>query len=286
MAIAVFLIVAFGSSWAIAWGLQATGGPEAAGAMTALWFLAFMFGPAIGALVAAGLFDRDRFLQALSLRPIRWKAVIVWVLLGWAIAIVLVIAALGVTLLVLGQPPADAAARLAEQVQAQGVELPMSAEALLWLTILVNVPIGIVINTILITANEELGWRGWLQPRLKRLGFWPVSIVIGVIWGLWHAPIILMGHNYPGMGWTGVGLMVVFTTLVSPYYTLVRERSGHVVPAGALHGAMNATAAVGILFTPETGWPWNGLVGAAGFAVMFAGWALIALYRRSKPVVG
>ncbi|MFW5661738.1 MAG: CPBP family intramembrane glutamic endopeptidase [Oceanicaulis sp.] len=283
MPIVVFLALAFGFSWAIALGLQQAGGFAGAGPTLAVWLIAYMFGPAVGAVGASLIFDRSRFLDALSLTPIRWRAVIVWTVLAWAIGIVLVAAALGASLIGLGEGPADASARLMAQVEAAGVtDLPMSAEAFLLVTLFVNVPIGIVINTVLITLNEELGWRGWLQPRLSELGFWPASIVVGVIWGLWHAPIVLMGHNYPGMGWTGVALMVGFTTLLSPYHALVRERSGHVVPAGALHGTVNGVAALGILFSPVMTWPWNGLLGYGGFAAMAAGWVAIWLYRARR----
>ncbi|MGJ3233269.1 MAG: CPBP family glutamic-type intramembrane protease [Oceanicaulis sp.] len=284
MAVAVYLIVAFSFSWAIALLLHQAGGFAGAGAGTTLYLLAFMFGPAVGALVAAGLFDRSRFLAALSLRPWRWRPVIVWTLIGWSVAVGLCVAGLAATLAVSGAAPADAAARLVETAQAAGVaELPLSPEALLMLTLLVNVPIGIVINTVLITANEELGWRGWLQPRLAGLGFWPSAIVIGLIWGVWHAPIILMGHNYPGMGWIGVALMCAFTTGLTPYIALMRERSGHVVPAGAFHGALNAVAGVTLLFAPDPSWPHNGLLGAAGLAVLYLGWIGVALYRKQIP---
>ncbi len=139
-----------------------------------------------------------------------------------------------------------------------------------------------MLNTLLITANEELGWRGWLQPRLTHLGFWPMVLVTGVIWGVWHAPVVWMGHNYPGMGWTGVALMVVFTLGLTPYVAVVRERSDHVLPAGAFHGAMNAVAGVTLLFAPEPSWPTNGILGVAGIAVLYAGWIGVALLRRDR----
>jgi membrane protease YdiL (CAAX protease family) len=251
--------------------------------MATVYLVAFMFGPAVGAVTCSLAFDRGRRLEALSLWPIRWKKVLAWTLVGWALAAGLCILGLAATLLTSGAPPADAAARLAESVRAAGVEeLPLPAETLLLLTVTVNVPVGIVLNTLLITANEELGWRGWLQPRLAHLGFWPMVLLTGVIWGVWHAPVVWMGHNYPGMGWTGVALMVVFTLGLTPYVALTRERSGHVLPAGAFHGAMNAVAGVTLLFAPDPTWPTNGILGAAGFAVLYAGWIGVALVRRDR----
>ncbi|MEQ8405466.1 MAG: CPBP family intramembrane glutamic endopeptidase [Oceanicaulis sp.] len=284
MAIAVYLIVSFAFSWSIALLLHQAGGFAGTGQMAAAYLFAFMFGPAVGALAAAGLFDRSRFWAALSLRPWRWRPVIVWTLIAWVLGIGLCAAGLAVTLMVSGEAPADAAERLVATARAAGVEdLPLSADMLLLITLLVNVPVGIVINTVLITANEELGWRGWLQPRLAGLGFWPSALVIGLIWGVWHAPIVLMGHNYPGLGWIGVALMCVFTTGLTPYIALIRERSANVVPAGAFHGAVNAVAGVTLLFAPDPSWPNNGLLGAAGLSVLYLGWIGVALYRKKNP---
>ena len=51
---------------------------------------------------------------------------------------------------------------------------------------------------------------------------------------------------------------------------------------GALHGAVNAVAGVTLLFAPDPAWPNNGVLGAAGLALLYAGWIGVALYRRSK----
>ena len=50
-----------------------------------------------------------------------------------------------------------------------------------------------------------------LQRELAELGLWKSSWVIGVIWGFWHAPLILQGHNYPQHPWAGVFMMTVMT---------------------------------------------------------------------------
>lgn len=285
MPIAVYLVVTFGFSWGIAWLLHLAGGLSGAGPMATVYLVIVMFGPAVGAVTSTVLFDGGRRLRALSLWPVRWKQVLAWTLIGWVVATALCAFGLAATLLTSGAPVADASERLAESVRAAGLdELPLPAETLLLLTLTVNLPFGIVFNTVLITFNEELGWRGWLQPRLAHLGFWPMVLLTGVIWGVWHAPVVWMGHNYPGMGWTGVALMVVFTVGLTPYVALVRERSGHVLPAGAFHGAMNSVAGVTLLFAPNPSWPTNGILGAAGFVLLYAGWIGVALVRRRESV--
>jgi len=162
--VAVFLTVTFAFSWTIAAALHQAGGLAGAGPIAAVYVVAFMFGPAVGALAATVLFDRARPLTALSLRPIRWRAVILWSLIGWLLAVLLCVGGLAATLLVGADAPVVAAMRLAEAARAAGVDsLPFSPRTLLLITLLVNVPVGIVINTVLLTINEELGWRGWLQ---------------------------------------------------------------------------------------------------------------------------
>lgn len=285
-AIGVFLVVSFGVSWAIGAWLHSEGGLAGAGAFSTLYMTGFMFGPAIGAIVATALFDRNRFLTALGFRPGRAGPVVIWTVWGWLVPVALAALASIVTLVLTRSEPADAAAALAAVVEASGQEVPMSPEMLLTLQLAIGVPVGILINTVLLTISEELGWRGWLQPRLSGLGFWVQSLVIGVIWGVWHAPLILMGYNYPGLGWTGVAVMTLFTVLLTPYLALARERGGGVYAAGAFHGSINAVAGVGLIFLPDQNWPWNGLLGLGGFAVLAAGLVPIALYRQARTRPG
>lgn len=280
--VAVFLVIAFGISWAIAYAMHSQGGFAGVGMMAAAYLTAMMFGPAIAAVITALIFDRGRALAALGFKPGAFGPVAIWTVWGWVLPVVLAAAASLLTLVLTQAEPADAAARMAEAVLAAGQEMPMPAETLLLVQLAIGVPVGILVNTVLLTLSEELGWRGWLQPRLAPLGFWKAALVSGVIWGLWHAPIILMGYNYPGLGWTGVAAMTGFTVLMTPYLALLRERGGGVYAAGAFHGSLNAVAGVGLLYLPDPVWPWNGLLGLGGFAVLAAGWVPIALYRGMK----
>ena len=57
-----------------------------------------------------------------------------------------------------------------------------------------------------VAFGEEVGWRGWLLTSLRPLGTWPALIIVGVIWGLWHAPLILLGYNFARPDITGPGV--------------------------------------------------------------------------------
>ncbi len=100
---------------------------------------------------------------------------------------------------------------------------------------------GLTVNG-LFSFGEEYGWRGVLADELRPLGTWRANLLTGVLWGLWHAPIIiLLGHNYGAeWGW-GIPLMVAWTTPLSFVLSWVRVRSGSVLAPAFLHGAYNGT---------------------------------------------
>ena len=90
---------------------------------------------------------------------------------------------------------------------------------------------GLTVNG-LFAFGEEYGWRGVLADELRPLGLARASLLTGVLWGLWHAPIIILGHNY-GTQW-GCGaspVMVMWTVPMSFLLTWARERTG--IGAGA-----------------------------------------------------
>jgi membrane protease YdiL (CAAX protease family) len=93
--------------------------------------------------------------------------------------------------------------------------------------------------------GEEGGWRGYMMPRLLRLmGRTPALILGGVIWGLWHAPLTAIGHNfgtdYPGFPWLGILKMCILCIFLGVILTFLTEKSGSVWPAAILHAVGNA----------------------------------------------
>ncbi|HWS32745.1 MAG TPA: CPBP family intramembrane glutamic endopeptidase [Actinoplanes sp.] len=100
-----------------------------------------------------------------------------------------------------------------------------------------------------ITERFDPTMRGWLMPRLMPLGTVPAILISGVIWGAWHAPLILLGYNYPGVpGWLGVAAMITMYTLVGALFGWLRLRSASVWPAALAHAAFNGAAGSHLLF--------------------------------------
>ncbi|WP_174613192.1 CPBP family intramembrane glutamic endopeptidase [Virgibacillus ihumii] len=130
---------------------------------------------------------------------------------------------------------------------------------------------GITINAIF-AFGEEIGWRGFLLRELRSLGFWKASLLIGLMWGPWHAPLTLFaGHNYPSTPVLGVLMMTVFCMLLSPILSFVTIKSRSIFSAAFFHGVINGSASLGIMIiaggNPEL---LNGLTGLAGFIVLSA----------------
>ncbi len=97
--------------------------------------------------------------------------------------------------------------------------------------------------------GEEGGWRGYMMPKLMELmGRKKALLVGGIIWGLWHAPLTLGGHNfgtdYPGFPYLGIFYMCLFCVMCGILLTFLTEKSGSVWPAAILHAVNNAQPSI------------------------------------------
>jgi membrane protease YdiL (CAAX protease family) len=122
--------------------------------------------------------------------------------------------------------------------------------------------------------GEEYGWRGYLQNELFQLGRIRAVIVVGVIWGVWHWPLILMGYNYPGHPLLGLLLMALYTTGLAIVLGYAVLRSGSVILAAFLHALNDQVAAfiVAIGFRPLDA-AFSFFIGVYGLATL----AIVAL---------
>ena len=106
----------------------------------------------------------------------------------------------------------------------------------------------------LFAVGEEAGWRGVMNPMLKeRLGSVKGRLVSGIIWGIWHWPIMILtgyeyGSNYWGAPVTGPLTFCVITIAMGILLDWLYEGSGSVWYPALCHGAINAFAGVPTLF--------------------------------------
>jgi membrane protease YdiL (CAAX protease family) len=96
---------------------------------------------------------------------------------------------------------------------------------------------------LLLGFGEEFGWRRYLQGELIGLGKVKGILLVGVIWGVWHAPVILLGHNYPGHPVAGVFLMIGYTIGLAFVLGYAVLKSGSVLLAAYLHALNNQVVA-------------------------------------------
>ena len=118
-------------------------------------------------------------------------------------------------------------------------------------------------------AGEEIGWRGFLVPALaQRLNFTGVALVSGVIWALWHYPLILFGtYDSTAPKWVA---LLCFTTMILATGAMaawLRLKSGSVWPAVMLHACHNAVIQ----------WLFDSMTVETGRAAWFAGEFGVAL---------
>lgn len=148
---------------------------------------------------------------------------------------------------------------------------------------LVSVLIAPLINS-LFAFGEEWGWRGYLLPRLLPLGQWPALLLSGAIWGLWHAPVILLGYNYPKHLATGWLLMVGMCVVWGVIFGWTRLATGSVWPAVIGHAALNgAGGAVNLFFREGSSFD-TALVGVTGVTGWILPLLLILLLVATKQL--
>ncbi len=142
---------------------------------------------------------------------------------------------------------------------------------------------------ILISVGEEYGWRGTLQPELMKLGRIKGVALVGLIWGVWHAPIIAMGHNYPGYPVAGIFLMTLYTLGLGFILGLAFIKSGSVWVAAYLHGVNNQVYSFLVMLVYRPNDPvWSFGAGVFGIVVLLAIAGLLLLdpsWRERGPVV-
>lgn len=99
-------------------------------------------------------------------------------------------------------------------------------------------------------VGEEAGWRGFLYPQLKsKYGKKKGRLIGGVIWGIWHWPLMALigyeyGTDYIGFPIVGMLLFCIFTIAAGIACDWLYEKSGLIWAPAIFHGAINAAATV------------------------------------------
>jgi membrane protease YdiL (CAAX protease family) len=144
--------------------------------------------------------------------------------------------------------------------------------------------IGPVLN-LPIFLGEEVGWRAFMMPRLLQKPKKYAFIISGVIWSLWHAPIIAMGHNYPGYPIIGNLLFILFCIPAGYIFYYFYTKSGSVFIPALMHGAMNKATMIMVVYCVDEKKIHPLYDGAAGITgvIVFSVAAFIIYIIDKKP---
>ena len=280
--ILIYIGITFGLTWAyclaivypVANGTSLSGVPAMA---TQLAVAATMFFPSIGVLLTR-LITREGFKNA-WLRP-NLKGHAKHYLLAWFGPGILTFLGMGIYFLLFPNhfdPTLSYFVAVLESAGASMEMLPIPIGMLMLIQCAQAFFLAPALNFVT-CFGEEWGWRGYLLPKVsKHFSTIPTLLITGVIWGLWHAPLTIIGHNY-GLGYwgfpfTGIAMMCLFCITLGIFLSFVTLKTGSCIPAILGHGAVNGIAAIGIYFTNDGGNPFvgpapTGIVGMIPFMVV------------------
>lgn len=223
--------------------------------------------------------NREPVLRGLG---IRWK-INRWWFVAWLLPALLTAAMVGISCLLPGMHFTTESPMMTELLDKINAALPNGKTISPIIFLLAQVAngfiAGITINA-LFAFGEEIGWRGYLLKLFVGRKFLPTAIIIGAIWGLWHTPLILMGHNFPDHPVIGVFMMTLACICLAPIVQFIRLKSGSVIAAAIFHGSFNAFGTFVPLFLDRTDDLLSGPMGLAGIVTSMVGLAVLHLTDR------
>jgi membrane protease YdiL (CAAX protease family) len=239
--------------------------PRASGAHLGVVGQAWTWIPAIAALLAAALTGGRGALRELGSRLVRWRV-------GWQWYVVVILG------------PATFSLAVAGIYTLFGGSWADAAPPAILVGPLVVLPLFLVILTLTDGLGEELAWRGFALPRLlTRYNALAASLILGVIWALWHLPLLWTegGPMYQLPVW----LLLLDVTAKAVLFTWVfLHTRGSVLIAMLFHGATNLfLVSPEVASTGDLGLPVLAMVGKwvlVGVVLLVAGPSLV---RGSHP---
>lgn len=225
------LVAFFGLVFALEWAIT----PFAIASPTLPPFI-FTFLPALVAFLIIGITEGKAGVKTLLSKLILWRVGLMWYVTALGLPVLVGLICIGLALL-FGSTTATAIGAFA------AFRLLMFVFA----------------------AGEELGWRGYALPKLQgRFGALGASLLLGVLWFVFHLPLFLPGQFFAELPMPAYLLLMLATSII--YTWLLNHTGGSVLMASLLHGSMNA---FGILYA--------GMNASQGLWLPALVWSLLAL---------
>jgi membrane protease YdiL (CAAX protease family) len=215
-----------------------------------------LFGPALAAIIMAAVTGGKSGVKALLSRVVRWRVGLPWYIIALGLPTVLSIATAGLGYLL-------------------GASTSIQVGALTVLELVLFV----------LVVGEELGWRGYALPLLlEKRSAVTASLILGVLWGLWHLPTFLVpGTPQYGLPLTAFVLLTIEYSILMTWVFL--HTLGSVLIATLFHGAINLSQGI-FLGGMDGGNRYWLLSIVYGVAAVIAAFALVLHSRRKTADEG
>jgi membrane protease YdiL (CAAX protease family) len=217
--VGLYFALTFATAWTL-WIAAALVAPlSMAAGVRALMFLPGTFAPAIVALALTGRMEGAAGVRTLLSRLLRWDVGARWYVFAVAyLATIKLLAAVAHRVLVGAWPTFG--------------------------TVPFFLMLGAVVLSTPFQAGEEIGWRGYALPRLAaRAGFARASLIIGIVWAVWHIPLFyIAGTDTTGQPFP-VFLLSVTAVSTAMAWLYVRT-GGSLLLVMLMHSAINNTTGI------------------------------------------
>jgi uncharacterized protein len=248
--------------------------------MSQMVVLGAMFIPAVSAIVTQKFVLNKPILElGFKLGPISMYAK------TYGIIVLIFIINYGFTWLFIQKPDLSLESFVSQYLPGQ--QLPLPAPVMLAI-LAVSTFLVVPFFNLLPSLGEEIGWRGFLLPNLEPLGRIKAMVISGMIWALWHTPMILiLGFAYGDQMWPGVLLHFTMVSGLGIWMAYIWLKTRSTILAAFMHATFNANAyGIGsMLFVSSS----KLVIGAAGLVgaslCLFLGLVTIYLASRQSSVV-
>lgn len=241
-ALPIFFVLAFVFPWLI-WGTTIA---QARGLLSfhVPQSLAFWIGLNLATYLTAALTGGWGAVKDLLSRLIRWRAQPVWYIAALVITALLSLAAIGIHLALGGS---------------HRVGVLLSSSDLL--------P-SLLFQIFFFMLTEETAWRGFALPRLQsRYSALNASLILGVLWGLWHIPLwFIPGSFQSTLPFAGFLLATIAMSVITTW--IFNHTHGSVLLAGILHAATDVTLAYSNVLSGDLRLFWIFVVLQSAFALL------------------
>lgn len=260
----IYFILAYALAWLL-W-IPAVLFQESLASLSMLLFMVGTFAPTVSAILLTGIYEGKDQVKALLKRFLIWRVGLIWYLVVLLGPLLFVFLVSSLYVLFGGVGPN-------------------------WSQLLTLLPTFLLILILGGPLAEEAGWRGYALPRLQASqNALIASLILGVIWALWHLPLFFLAGSIQSQ--LPIGAYLIMTVALTVLFTWVyNSTGGSLLLVLLLHGMINTAPTT--IFGQAVGdvkliWLYVGLMGVVAVTVA----ALIGpehlsreLPKQEEPVV-